>query len=244
MAKRPIKPAKPARRPKRQPDEKKRDTTRRHLVEQALALFQERGVAETTMRDIAKAAGLSLGAAYYYFPSKEALVFAFYDENQAEVERLELRGTLREQLGTLLHAKLRSIHGQRHMLGTILQRLIDPGDPLSAFSRETHAVRERAVELFAKPLRNAHLPAETVGFVAHALWLFQLAIMLVYINDDSANQKRTHGLVDDTLDMIVPMLPLLATPLGAGLVTKITSALARAGISIDEPGADALTKRA
>ena len=34
------------------------------------------------MRDIAKAAGLSLGAAYYYFPSKEALVFAYYEQNQ------------------------------------------------------------------------------------------------------------------------------------------------------------------
>src|SRR5690348_1319578 len=73
-----------SRRPKRLPDEKKRDATRRHLVERALALFQERGVEGTTMRDIAKAAGMSLGAAYYYFPSKEALVFAFYEDNQAE----------------------------------------------------------------------------------------------------------------------------------------------------------------
>src|SRR5262249_3991252 len=64
------------------PDEKKSEATRRHLLERALVLFKERGVEATTMRDIAKAAGLSLGAAYYYFPSKEALVFAYYEANQ------------------------------------------------------------------------------------------------------------------------------------------------------------------
>ncbi len=228
----PAKTAKKRKPPSRQGDEKKRETTRRHLVERALALFQERGVEATTMRDIAKAAGMSLGAAYYYFPSKEALVFAFYEDNQASAEQLELRGSLREQLGTLLHAKLRSIHGQRHMLGTIVQRLVDPGDPLSAFSSQSRAIRDRSIEVFAKPLRDAYLPPDLVGIVAHGLWLFQLSLMLLYINDTSDGQKRTHGLVDDMLDLVVPLLPMLATPIGAGLVTRIKAALTRAGISL------------
>ena len=36
--------------------------------------FRERGFEQTTMRDIAGRAGVSLGAAYYYFASKEAIV--------------------------------------------------------------------------------------------------------------------------------------------------------------------------
>ena len=63
--------------------ERKSEATRRKLLERALRLFQHRGVEATTMRDIARAAGLSLGAAYYYFPSKEALLFAYYEANQA-----------------------------------------------------------------------------------------------------------------------------------------------------------------
>ena len=35
------------------------------------------------MRDVATAAGVSLGAAYYYFASKEAIVAAYYDHVQA-----------------------------------------------------------------------------------------------------------------------------------------------------------------
>ena len=210
----------------------KSEATRRRLLDRALALFQKRGVEATTMRDIADAAGMSLGAAYYYFPSKEALVFAFYEENQQEVERLELKGSLRDQIAELLHAKLRSIRDQRHMLGTIIQRLIDPGDPLSAFSSQTKAVRDRAIGVFARPLREAGLPAEPVAVLAHALWMLQLAVMLVYIKDETPGQKRTHGLVDDVVDMLAPLVPFIGTPFGKGMVERVVAALDRAGIAV------------
>src|SRR6266850_2650368 len=48
------------------------EETRRQILETALALFRERGFEDTTMRDVAARAGLSLGSAYYYFKSKEA----------------------------------------------------------------------------------------------------------------------------------------------------------------------------
>jgi AcrR family transcriptional regulator len=218
--------------PQREPGVAKSETTRRHLLDRALELFQQRGVEATTMRDIAKAAGMSLGAAYYYFPSKEALVFAFYEENQQEIDRLEVKGSLKEQIAALLHAKLRAIRGQRRMLGTIVQRLVDPSDPLSAFSSQTKAVRDRAIGVFAKPLREAGLPAEAIAVLAHALWMFQLAVMLVYINDETPGQKRTHGLVDDTVEMLAPLVPILSTPLGKGILDRVVAALDRAGIAV------------
>ncbi|HEU0036372.1 MAG TPA: TetR/AcrR family transcriptional regulator [Kofleriaceae bacterium] len=218
--------------PARRPGEAKRDATRRVLLERALALFQKRGVEATTMRDIAKAAGLSLGAAYYYFPSKEALMFAYYEDNQAELERIALAGSVREQLGTIFHTKLASIRPQRAMLASIIPHLVNPGDPLSAFSAQTRGVRLRAIAIFERALAGAGLPAGTVPLVANALWLLQLACMLVYIHDTSPRESRTHGLVDDGLDLLVPLFPLLATPVGAALVERITGALVRAGISI------------
>ncbi|MBL9020252.1 MAG: TetR/AcrR family transcriptional regulator [Myxococcales bacterium] len=211
---------------------KKRDATRERLLSRALALFQRKGVEGTTMRDIAKAAKLSLGAAYYYFPSKEALVFAYYEDNQEAYEALaaELTGTTREQLGALFHGKLDTIRAQRKMLAAIVQRLVDPGDPLSAFSAQTRAVRDRALGVLERVLAGAAVPSDVVPLAARALWLLQMAMMLVFVNDDSDDQKRTHGLVDDALDMIVPMLPLLGTPMGKAIADKVTAALAKAGI--------------
>lgn len=42
------------------------------MFDVAVAAFRRRGVDETTMREVAEAAGLSLGAAYHYFESKDA----------------------------------------------------------------------------------------------------------------------------------------------------------------------------
>lgn len=186
------------------------------------------------MRDIAKAAGMSLGAAYYYFPSKEAMVFAFYEDNQAEAEAAEQRatGSVRDRLGSIFHAKLTSIAGQKKMLAAIVQRLVDPSDPVGAFSAQTRAVRDRSIAVLARALEGANLPPSVCALAARALWLLQMALMLVFVNDDSPGEARTHGLVDDALDMIVPMLPFLSTPIGAAMVDKVQSALARAGIEL------------
>jgi AcrR family transcriptional regulator len=220
--------------PARLDGESKSDATRRLLLERALELFQARGVEATTMRDIARAAGLSLGAAYYYFPSKEALVFDYYEQNQREMEELAERagGTLRERLGALLHGKLESIRPQRAMFGVIIARLVDPGDPLSAFSAQTRAVRERAIAIYTRTLDGSGLPPNAIAVAAHTLWLLQLAAMLVFVNDTSARCSRTHGLVDEGLDVLVPLLPLLGTPPGAALCERVVSALSRAGIAL------------
>ncbi len=221
---------KPSAKRKRRPDETKSEATRRHLLDQALALFHKRGVEATTMRDIAKTAGMSLGAAYYYFPSKEALVFAYYESNQEENDRFATTGTLRERLGALFHHKLETIRPQRAMLASILGHLVNPADPLSAFSTQSQAVRERAIAQFARAL-GADVPVAQVPLVASALWLLHLAAMLLYVSDHSAEQRRTHGLVDDGLDLLVPLLPLLATPMGGALALRVMAALGRAGIS-------------
>ncbi len=81
------------------------EKTKEVILQTALELFRDGGFEVTTMRDIAKAAKVATGAAYYYFPSKEAIVAAYYDQVQrshAEKVREELKGKaeLRERLGT------------------------------------------------------------------------------------------------------------------------------------------------
>jgi len=63
------------------------------------------------MRDIAQDAGVALGAAYYYFPSKDAIVMDFYrrscEEMQPKIEAaLEDVSGLEDRLRELIRVKL------------------------------------------------------------------------------------------------------------------------------------------
>jgi AcrR family transcriptional regulator len=55
---------------------RKKAATRRALQEAAARMFDERGYQETTVKDIAAAAGVTERTFFRYFPSKEDLIFA------------------------------------------------------------------------------------------------------------------------------------------------------------------------
>ena len=63
----------------------KGEQTRQRIVDAALALFEQRGYAETTLRHIADKADISIGLAYRYFRRKEELVLVLYEQLSAEV---------------------------------------------------------------------------------------------------------------------------------------------------------------
>src|SRR5439155_26789860 len=58
--------------------------TRQRLYRTALDLITRRGYELATLREISSAAGVSPGLLYRYFPSKRAVILAFYDELSAD----------------------------------------------------------------------------------------------------------------------------------------------------------------
>src|SRR5271157_5010519 len=89
----------------------KAEETGRRILDSALELFRDKGFDAATMRDIAQKAEVATGAAYYYYPSKEAIVAAFYqrssEEMQPQIEAaLEHAKRLEARLRALIGAKL------------------------------------------------------------------------------------------------------------------------------------------
>lgn len=60
---------------------------RREIVDAAVKLFVENGFHKTTTRQIARAAGFSIGTLYEYVASKEDVLYLVCDAIHAEVER-------------------------------------------------------------------------------------------------------------------------------------------------------------
>jgi TetR/AcrR family transcriptional regulator, cholesterol catabolism regulator len=63
---------------------KPKDVRRGEVLDQALALFLERGYENVSLNDLLAIAGTSKGAFYHYFPSKEALVTALAERSAGE----------------------------------------------------------------------------------------------------------------------------------------------------------------
>ena len=61
------------------------EETRSRIERAALKHFVEQGIAETSIRDIAEAAGLSLGAMYNHFESKEELAWLLFINGWNEI---------------------------------------------------------------------------------------------------------------------------------------------------------------
>ena len=68
--------------------------TRERIREAGLTLFNERGYTGTTVRELADACGLTPGALYNHYASKEALLFAIVDRVHDEADAV-LSATLR-----------------------------------------------------------------------------------------------------------------------------------------------------
>lgn len=193
----------------------KAEETRRRILAAALDLFQERGFAETTMREIARRANVATGAAYYYFPSKEAIVMAFYWQTHVAFEA-SYRQTLAEtrdlgdRLRTLIERKVDQFQPYRAFLGALFRSAGDPASPLSPFSEETRDLREQSIEHFRQALdgSDVKLPADLAKHLPNLLWLYQLGIILFWIYDRSARQARTRLLLEKSSDLIAKAIRL------------------------------------
>jgi AcrR family transcriptional regulator len=63
------------------------DRRRRQITDAAVQLFIDQGFHKTTTRQIARAAGFSIGSLYEYFASKEDILYMVCESIHAEVER-------------------------------------------------------------------------------------------------------------------------------------------------------------
>ena len=171
------------------------------------------------MREIATEAGVATGAAYYYFASKDAIVLAFYDQAQREMEprfeeALSRSKDLKLRLAGLLEVKLEYFEPNRRLLGALAAHA-DPEHPLSPFSIHTREIRDRDVGFFERALTGSRVktPKDLEAHLPRLLWLYQMGLILFWIYDRSAGQKRTRALVDKSVAVVVRLVKLSGFPL-------------------------------
>ena len=164
----------------------KSQQTRERILSAASAVFQQKGFEKATLRDIAAADGMSLGAVYYYFKSKEELLLAFYEQVNEEVgeayHRQTPEGSLAGRFQQLMQLKLQILAPHRRLLRIILKEAVDPESPLCPLSESSRPVLRTSLELFR----------EVGGEAARGLWVGHMALLGLWLHDRTPDVRLTH----------------------------------------------------
>ncbi len=198
----------------------KSERTRALIRSIALASFRDRGYEETTLRLIAKEAGVSLGNAYYYFPTKNHLVQELYldvtggfhtSATAALVGVDDLIERLRIAYTTGLGV-LEPFHG---FAPGFLSASVSPRSPINPLSTDSEPARDEALAVFRLAVAGAKhsLPDDIAKALPDALMLGYLLLSLYWVYDASAGQERTHRLLERGLNLLKLALPLTRMPL-------------------------------
>ena len=213
------------------PSSSKSELTRARVLASALKVFRERGFQAATMREIATEAGMAVGAAYYYFDSKDALVMAFYQQAQREMipaldEALVQSRTLEQRLRGIIGIKFEHFGPNRALLAALAAHG-DPRHPLSPFSPQTAEIRDRDIAYFQKAISESgvRLPNSILPYVPRLLWLYQMGLMWFWVYDESPGQTRTRVLFDKTLSIILLLVRLASLPLMRPLHRRVADLL-------------------
>lgn len=197
----------------------KGERTRARILEVALALLQEKGYEATTMRVIAERAGVSLGNAYHYFPSKEGLLQGFYarthEEHVAACGDVLARETdFAKRLQRVMDAKLATIEPYHRVSGAMFATAADPESPLHPFSAESRAVREQSTALFARVVEGSRtrIHADLRARLPELLWVWHMGVVMFWVHDRSAGRAKTRRLVERSIALIARLVSLASNP--------------------------------
>lgn len=170
-----------------------------HLYATAKRLIAARGYEGTTLRDIAQEAGVSVGLLYRYFPSKDAVVLALYEELSQDYATQAMQlpsGKWRDRFLFALHTSLRVLKPHRLALKALTPVIVGNLEqgifaPSTAFSR----LRVQAVFATAVSESSDAPKASLAGALGRLLYLVHLAVILWWLIDKSSQQSATASLL-------------------------------------------------
>jgi len=145
--------------------------TRQRIEDESIKLFAARGIAETSVRDITRAVGISEGALYRHFESKDDLVWQAFERNYTafatELDRLAAQPTsTKEKIAAMIRGFCRA-HDENPTLFNFLVFVqhgqlakLPPDAPTPV--RVVRRVLERAIERHELPPQDPDLAAAFV----------------------------------------------------------------------------------
>ena len=190
------------------------DATRRQILDSAVDLMTRQGFDGTTMKDIARAAGIGDATIYKYFPTKDRIVLGYLDAviQQALAETLQTPCftdyQLQEKLQRLTDAVLEGLLPDREFVTQV--RALARRSPLTLLA-EPLAARQALREAVSSFLEAAEAageiePCDFKGMAGGLYTDYLAGVVAYWLADTSEAFADTTQLVDLSLGVLVQTL--------------------------------------
>jgi AcrR family transcriptional regulator len=191
------------------------EQTRAAIIDAALRLFRERGYEATTMRAVAREAGVATGNAYYYFGSKEELIQEFYVRHLTEHVAacrpvLDTETELAPRLRGVLRALIDVLGPYHAFAATFYKHAAEPRSPLSPFSSDASAARDASIAIYREVIDGAkgRVQPDLAERLPELLWLYSMGIVLFWVHDGTPECAKTYRLIDATVPLAERLIRL------------------------------------
>lgn len=182
---------------------------RRKIVSAFVGLVVEKDLKTATMRETARKAGLGDATIYNYFPTKEAIIYAYYGDKFDEVITTLKKipdfhtFTFQEQLQTYFETQLDLFLPDREFLDKTFQPAFFT---LSQQYKRVRPVKEKFMAVI-RDIFDAAVDAEEIPdqvfleVMIQVYWEYAVGVIIYWLSDDSDNFERTSILIDKSIDL-------------------------------------------
>jgi AcrR family transcriptional regulator len=182
---------------------------RERLLESAKRLFSQEGYYATSVEDIVASAGLSKGAFYFYFKSKEELFKSLVEEMHLNiVKRLEnfLERELPLEDALIEHAKvfLEDIYQNRHIAQIFLFQLVGTNEEFRElyYTKIAH-LRELLTKMVDRAIQRGEITYKNAENIVNLYAGFLRMLVLEYVfREREPDLERVKGLAQEGVKVL------------------------------------------
>ncbi len=187
---------------------------RKIIIRAAVELIGENGYQATTMRGIAKKAGMGEATIYNYFPTKEIILYAYYEDHMSScIDRLRTvedfsSFSLQEQLQTLFATSLNLYLEDRTFVGATLPLvLLGPSRDWSRIRRIRTTFLAAVTDMLAAAVEVGEIPEQVFQeLICQFLMDAYIGAVHYWLADTSEGFANTAVLIDRGLDLACALL--------------------------------------
>lgn len=192
-----------------------KDKNRRKMIDVAVENMGKNGISSTTMKEISQKAGFSEPVIYKYFPTKEHLLFSYFEEsfldikNDLENNPIFPELSFTEQVQMLMNSTVEHHAKNRAFVLEAFKSIFTYNLSVTVEELEKHKGQflEFVNNLIDVAIESEELPELPYrDFISKSLWDYHIFMVSYWTRDESEDYEKTTQLIDKTIGLLHAVL--------------------------------------